>query len=239
MTIKEMHYDFKQKLNKIDSQKYRNLLVPEIDWKLNEAQELFIKLIAEPRSRNGNGFEISQRSIDDIKSIVVNQEDNQGQIATKLDDKSYLVELPSDYMFYVSSKAICSKGKCKNKILSTHPIQHDDDFEKSLFDEPNFEWREVVLRFMDKGIKVFTDSTFEVNSLRLNYIKHPAKLHNAEDAPGGTYRDLGTGLLLTGTQDCILDKHTHREIVDIAVLIATGDLQISDYQIKINKIKLT
>jgi hypothetical protein len=39
MTAREMHYDFKQKLNKIDSQKHRNLKVPEIDWKLNEAQE--------------------------------------------------------------------------------------------------------------------------------------------------------------------------------------------------------
>ena len=37
MNIREMHYDFKKKFNKIDSQKNRNLLVPEIDWSLNEA----------------------------------------------------------------------------------------------------------------------------------------------------------------------------------------------------------
>ena len=49
MSIKRMHYDLKVKLNKVDSQQYRNLLIPEIDWALNEAQNIFIKNIAEPR----------------------------------------------------------------------------------------------------------------------------------------------------------------------------------------------
>ena len=48
MTIQDMHYDFKKKLNKIDSQQNRNLLIPEIDWTLNEAQELFVKITAFP-----------------------------------------------------------------------------------------------------------------------------------------------------------------------------------------------
>ena len=43
---------------------------------------------------------------------------------------------------------------------------------------------------------------------------------------------------LTGTQNCVLPKHTHREIVDIAVLIITGELQIPDYQIKQAKLNM-
>jgi len=43
MTTKEMHYDFKQKFNKIDSQKNKGLLVPEIDWLLNEALNFLLK----------------------------------------------------------------------------------------------------------------------------------------------------------------------------------------------------
>ena len=49
MTIEEQHYDFKMKLNKIDSQQYRNLIIPQIDWLLNEAQELFVKMVSNPR----------------------------------------------------------------------------------------------------------------------------------------------------------------------------------------------
>jgi hypothetical protein len=40
-----------RKFNKVDSQKNRNILVPEIDLYLNEAEEIFVKLIAEPRKR--------------------------------------------------------------------------------------------------------------------------------------------------------------------------------------------
>jgi len=36
MTVKDMHYDFKKKLNKVDSQQNRNLLIPEIDWTHND-----------------------------------------------------------------------------------------------------------------------------------------------------------------------------------------------------------
>ena len=47
-----MHYDLKLKLNKLDSNQYRNLLVPEIDWVLNEAETIFIKSIAKRKIVN-------------------------------------------------------------------------------------------------------------------------------------------------------------------------------------------
>ena len=43
MTVQEMHYDFKFKLNKIDSSDYSNFKIPEIDWLLNESMEVFLK----------------------------------------------------------------------------------------------------------------------------------------------------------------------------------------------------
>ena len=69
MTIKEMHYDLKMKLNKVDSQQNENLLIPEMDWVLREAEGLFIKMIAEPRIKSYLGFEMNQRTIDDIRTL--------------------------------------------------------------------------------------------------------------------------------------------------------------------------
>lgn len=240
MNAREMHYDFKQKLNKLDSQKYRNLLVPEIDWKLNEAQEVFVKVIAEPRLKNGFGFEVGQRTIDDIRSIVINQTVSQANclVATKYDDKSYIVNLPSDYWFHISSNVIADKNNCKNQELRVLVRQHDDRFENSPFDKSSFEWREVNVTFFGNRMRIYTDGTFTPKYLCLNYIKKPRLIHNAQDAQGGTYTTL-TGTVLTGSQSCELPEGTHREIVDLAVLIATGDLQISDYQVKQNKLKLT
>jgi hypothetical protein len=238
MNAREMHYDFITKLNKIDSQKYKNLLVPEIDWKLNEAQDIFVKMIAQPKVKNGLGFEANQRVISDIASLVINQTKPQGNClqTTKYDDTSYLVSLPNDYWYYISAKVIADKGECKDVELNPYRQQQGDLFEVSVFDKSSFEWREVNITFLQDKIRIYTDGTFVPNYLCLNYLKVPQTIHNAQDAQGGTYTTL-SGTVLTGSKDCELPEKTHREIVDIAVLIATGELQMSDYQIKENKLK--
>jgi hypothetical protein len=240
MNAREMHYDFKQKLNKIDSQKYRNLYVPEIDWKLNEAQDVFVKMIAEPRYAKLIGFESSQRTIEDIITIVEDQNQTSGTCITPTiyDTNRYLATIPDDYWFHVRSKVIASKGSCTNVLLDTHQRQHDDLHERSPFDRSSFEWRYINMEYNSDGFVLFTDGTFQVNKFCLSYIRFPRFIHNAQDYQGGTYTSL-SGQVLTGSQSCELPPKTHREIVDIAVLITTGDLQIPDYAIKANKLTLT
>lgn len=235
MVIRGMHYDIKQKLNKIDSQQYRNLRVPELDWKINEAYEIYVKSIAEPRVNNHLGFEINQRSIDDIRTVVV---DDLTIIPTVLTDTTYSVTLPVNYMFYISAEVIIQRDGCPDRIATCRVRQHDDLHEISPFDKSSFEWKEVNISFYQAGIKIFTDGTFTVSSIKLSYIRKHAYIHNAQDfLPTGSYT-LPDGIVLTGTKDCELPEHTHREIVDIAVLIITGDMQIPDYQIKQAKLNL-
>lgn len=239
MNAREMHYDFKQKLNKIDSEKYRNLIVPEIDWKLNEAQEVFVKMIAEPRLASQLGFEKNQRTINDIRSIVINQTTDKGNCikATVYDSSSFLAEIPLNYWFHVKSKAIGYKGTCKNAILSTTIQEHDNEAEDSPFDKSSFEWRHVNLRFLSEGIRMYTDGTFTIDWLCMDYIKKPRLIHNAQDYVSGTYTTLG-GTVLTGSQSCELPEMTHKEIVDLAVLIAAGDMDMPDTASKQNKLSL-
>lgn len=225
-----MHYDFKQKLNKIDSQQYRNLRIPEIDWKLNEAQELFVKMIAEPRLRNHLGFETSQRSTDDIRTVVV--KDYCSPIVNNIG------ALPNDYWHYAKCIVTMDKGICKSVVSKPIRIkQHDDEFEESPFDNSSFEWREVNAVFFNKGLKFYDDGTFVNTTFCLDYIKRLEYIHNAGDFGAGTYR-LPSGVVLTGTQDCELPEGTHREIVDLAVAITSNDLQNPDFQNKLQKLKL-
>ena len=235
MTIKEMQYDIKFKLNKVDSQQYRNLRIPELDWVINEAYEIFVKSVAEPRTSNYLGFETSQRTIDDIRTIVVN---DKNIIPTKLDNKTYVLSLPQDYMFYISASVVITKKNCSDRIARAILRQHDDRFESSPFDNSSFEWKEVNIRFYENGIKLFTDGTFDIKEVKLNYIRKHAYIHNAQDfLPTGSYK-LPSGTLLTGSQDCELPTQTHREIVDIAVLILTNNLELPTYQLKQAKVNL-
>lgn len=238
MNAREMHYDFKQKLNRLDSQKYVNLKVPEIDLKLNEAQEVFVKIIAEPRLRDTIGFEINQRTINDIRTIVVDQTSLTGITPTIFDNTSYISSLPTDYWYLTGAKVLATKGNCINIKLNTREVQHDDENELSSFDRSSFTWRISNIRFNKDGLRVFTDGTYSINKVLFEYIKIPRRIHNAQDWIGGVYIALD-GQTLTGTQSCELPIMVHREIVDLAVLITAGDLSLPDYQLKYNKVKLT
>lgn len=233
MNIKEMHYDFKQKLNKIDSQQYRNLKVPEIDWKLNEAISLFVKIVAEPKYATKLGFETSQRVIDDIRTLVIN---SKTLIAGGTTPLTAIFKLPVDYQYYIGSDEVVLKSEsCSVLADKVFVRQHDDNFQSSPFDRSNFLWREVNIIFMSGGVKAYTSGEFTVESFKMNYIKHPASVNNSQSYPGGEYKTL-KGITLNSNVDCDLPEHTHREIVDLAVSITTGDLQIPDYQIKKDKL---
>ena len=235
MNIKEMQYDIKFKLNKMDSQQYRNLRIPELDWSINEAHDIFIKSIAEPRTPSYLGFEVNQRTIDDIRTIVIN---DLKLNPIKIDNKTYKVSLPQNYMFYISADVVISRENCSDRIARAIIRQHDDRFEISPFDDSSFEWKEINIRFYEEGIKLFTDGTFEIKEVRLNYIRKHAYIHNAQDfLPTGSYK-LPSGTVLTGIQNSELPEHTHREIVDIAVLILTNNLELPTYQLKQAKVNL-
>lgn len=235
MTVQEMHYDFKQKLNKVDSQQNRNLRIPEIDWKLNEACELFIKTIAEPRYRITNtlGFEKNQRNIDSIRTLVVS---DKGLVINKITEKTFIAKLPDDYMFYISSKVIMDKSPCPKKEGVVILRQFEDDFETNVFEESSFEWGEVNIKFVEDGILIFTDGTFSITNFKINYIRRPKYIHFAKGFLDVGEYTLPSGEKLVGIQNCELPQETHREIVDIAVLLTSGDLSLADYQLKQNKV---
>lgn len=228
MTTKEMHYDFKRKFNKVDSQKNRNFLVPEIDWFLNEAAELFVKRIAEPRNQSYLGFETTQRAIDDIRSIVVST-----GWEPVVDNT---IALPLNYLFYVRGRLQLSReGKCQETEALLYIREHRDIFEESPFYASSFEWREINGLYDSEGIKVFNDGTFTVDKAKLTYIRKMAYMHNAQDFGSGSYNH-PSGVTLTGSANCELPEHTHREVVDIAVMLAASEVQSSDLQGKLSKL---
>jgi hypothetical protein len=238
MNSREMHYDFKQKLNKIDSQKYRNLKVPEIDWKLVEAQEILCKVIAQPRLASQLGFEVNQRTINDIRTVVVDQKPSEAITTTVFDETSVIAALPVNYWFLAKAQVYATQGKCVDVILDTREVQHDDRHERSPFDKSSFEWRIVNMRFNQDGLRFFHDETFSITKARLEYLRKPRRIHNAQDWIGGTYTTLD-GQVLIGSQSCELPEQVHSEIVDLAVLITAGDLSLPDYNFKQNKVALT
>ena len=111
MTVNEMHIAVNLGVQKLASFQVDNLLPEEIDHELNLAQLRFVKQRFNARSnRLGKGFEQSQKRIDDLKSLIVEHQDNTqyyGEVYTSKYSPIYVdrYTLPLDYLFLVSVRA--------------------------------------------------------------------------------------------------------------------------------------
>lgn len=235
MNISEMHYNFKLKLNKIDSQEKRNFQVPEIDYLLNEAQYIAIKTIAEPRYRTMLGFESSQRNVDDISTIVITPDYVSASGPGIIKVINNIVTLPTDYMFFLRGRCGMKKDTCEERLCEFVRRKHNDNFEESPFDRSSFEWRRINGIFVKEGIRLFPDK--EATTFFLSYIKRPVYMHNAKDFNQQKYKNFD-GTMLVGQVNCELPNQLHSEIVDIAVLLASGAIQAQDFNIQQYKMSL-
>jgi len=223
MTIQEMHYYFKQGLDKADSRGNRNLLPPVIDEFLNAGQYLFIKRLAQPKKQKFlYGFEIDQRAIDSLRTLVI--EDYILTAFNHVDDRHYF-SLPADYMFHIKSDAVCI-DKCDNSVRCPIKVrQHGDVIRGSIFDSSSISWRIVNGVFNSQGVMLIAD--FVVDNIYMTYLRQPARMSIAGDIGGYQLPD---GTLLTTNQDCELPDVVHDEVVNMAVLIAKGDLEMPTLQ---------
>jgi hypothetical protein len=241
MLIHEMHYDFKIKANSIDSNKFSNFNVPEIDWVLNEAERIFVKTIAFPRYKSPVNFEVNQRIKSDIHKIVINDK-NFFTNVVPFDNNSYIYrtdQLNPPFWFFLSGKVLAEKNGCIKEI-DLFEVSHGLLLDKDPFSSSNFEWEEVNFTLISEGLKITTDGTFNITGVKLNYIRELPYMHNAQDHRNNTYNLLATGDTLTGRQNSLFSysREICSEIVDIAVELAHMDLsdprfQTSQYKNKI------
>lgn len=216
-----MHYSFNRKLNKVDSNNYKNFRIPEKDQLLNEAQLILIKTIANPRVNTYYGFERNQRILDDIQPLVISKD---------IYSTNNVFVLPEDYMFKVKLSATGSTEQCSNLKFNVNLQQHDDEFEDSFMEESSVLWRHLNATLANNKITTYPKD-FKVDSLKLTYIKYPRFIHNAEDFSPNGYKNF-KGQLLTGYVDSELPEYLHEEIVDLAVLLASSEIQDPLFELK-------
>jgi hypothetical protein len=252
MTVEEQHIDFKRKLNKVDSQNFRNFRPEEIDLYLNEGQELFVKKRINRNNIYKLGFETIQKRVEDLRDVHIKFENDTAQplSTTKINDNVYrfnledlgLVNNRLKYLYKTRVSFKGTKALCKDVVLDGIQSQTDDlnEILKSDFYSPSFEWREVPFVFSEKYLYAYSDGSFSINTLSLDYIKRPVKIANpnaVKDSVGtiiGYNYPNGTPAVQT---DCELQSmYVSSEIVDEAVRLAMIDL--GDQRIQLGNTKL-
>ena len=228
MTRVEMHAEFKLLLDKGDSLDAPSFLTEEIDHFLNLSQEKFISKRAFGNNVRRTGFEEDQKRRDDLRTLIRQAKLNSNAPTTANKPNSRFVELPEDYRHSIQEEALIYTHKSEedsSRRVSVKPITHDR-YNKIIDDPFNKPEKNTVYRLGYGGseyknyVELVCGEGQYIGVYYLRYLSHPLKI-----AFG---------------QDCVLPKHTHEEIVKMAVVEALENVEQPRYQtskIELNEIE--
>ena len=235
-SVKELHFAFDLGMDRFGTFSKENFNKAEKDWLLNEAQMIFLKRRTSPRNNRNEGFEASQKRIDDLSTLVIKYPLQPGLVPT-LDSGVYIIDF-SDllYTYYQLIDAYVDII-LSNNCLKTVPlkfIQHDD-IRTVLRDPFNNASLESIPYNLGRsltgtGSSMFLyPNQFTISKVYPEYIKLPTKVSygNYVYIDGVTYPEATLEL----------PEHTHSEIVDIACQIAALNIESPEYiQLKSQKV---
>lgn len=237
MSPRELHYQFKVNLDRVDSLSNPDFNAAEIDWFLNEAQLIFVKQRMSSRSNSKQkGFEESQKRIDDLGNLVIKFPLQTGITPILVSPGIYelpLASLTYPYLFLLDTWVEIQVNENCTKNVPLRFVQHDDYLQA--VKDPFYSSHEEFIPYnigrssVLGGESIYIYSSFTVNSVFVEYIKYPAKI------------SLGTYTYIDGVtypeQTLESSVQTHQEIVDLACSLAGLSTQNPEY-IQLRQTKL-
>lgn len=222
VSVEELIYEFKLALNKVNRQDNVNIPIEDIIVYLNKAQVSWIKTKLNPNNVYKAGFESIRKRIDDLQILKETNIELQPVKTNDLLHKGYNCSLgpAKDYMFYVSSYSVGKNSTCEGVL--TNDLIRSGDLTTRYLDvnhSPSFEWRTTLATLGEDSLQVYTDGSFEITKVFINYLRYPRKI----DSQGYTKFDGSNSI----NQDCELPFYAKDDLVDLAVKFAA---QASDNQ---------
>lgn len=228
----KLQFEFRRRLNRMDS-KYRKDFQPdEIDSYLNEAKDIAY-------SKRLDLLETSPQVREELRPLEV-KELCLECVPRGTSPNSCIVTLPDDY-FRKSrySATIYANEECGEKLAFVR-IMSSDKLTEALKDpqrDPSYEYEEVLMDEFDKGFIVFHNQKFEVRNICIDYFKKLVDIATPSLSTSKQYEN-SSGVLVTSDQGLIIDNPVFVNfMLDIAALSAGRDLgAVQDFQTQLQKI---
>lgn len=238
MTIREAHYDFDLKMDRINSHSQTNFNKAEKDWLINEAGLVFLKQRSGTNNSKRKGFENTQKRIDDLSTLVIKFPEQPFIVPTKVDTNIYEVDLSTlEYKYYALTRLYCQATI--EGCVKTVPLRfiQSDDFNDILKDPFNSPSEEFFPYNLGKSSTSNSQSIYiypldaAITKVFVEYLKYPNKVSSGDYQyiDGVTYPE----------QTLEFPEHTHTEIIDLAVMIASTNIESPEYiQLKNSKLQI-
>jgi len=221
MTAREMQIAFERESSFIDP-----TIKPsstEIFWWINRSIETFVKTRWDGNNPKHEGFEQSQKRIDDLRTLVKEPTTTLVISAGTVKPNSYTAPIPVDYMFTLGEEvSITTIGTSpvtsREGITETSVDKYVDDIVNP-FSEHIYHngWARPLRLYRGSLVELITDGTYTIVGYYLRYLMKP------------------TVVALPSTS-CDLPEHTHYEIVKGAVRMYLENIKDPRYQTYNNEI---
>ena len=214
MTVQEFHIAIGLEVDKTLDFEYPYMSPEQIDYWLNKAQDRFVKQRASGNNLKKEGFEVTQKRIDDLRTVL-----KDSTIVPVQSGTIFKSALPADYRWLIRHTCDTGNTVCSTSTVGGQEIQQDDLNELKI----NPFWSpskvEPLYYLFNNDIVYETDGNFTVTSTKVYYIKKYNKIQY-----GTQY--------VTPLPDiqCELPEFVHEEIVDIARDMILENIESQRYQ---------
>ena len=180
MTIDQVKDRFKVKSEKGGTND--NIAVDNLIFSLlyNESQNKYLTL------------QLQQRGTDDVRYIqkFLITDEQLSYISNTHSKEDF--KLPLNYFDLASLRAKASKNQCNHWIhLEEVRSENLDEKLQNEFTRPSFEWEEALYTVNSDKLSIYTDETFKISEVLLNYYRYPSQIRliDEEDPESGFTKD--------------------------------------------------
>lgn len=238
MTNRGFQIEFERRLQLMDP----NLVIKEkltsdtIISFINEAIDKFYKTRYSGINFKAQGFEQTQKRIDDLRTLIKNKKYTEGSI-NKSDRNSYSVELPEDYVLLLGDTAGIQPSNL-NECWETNErgeyiIKYTDTLESTIetldrqlgnsLSEHKLKYCQArpLKLIQDNNVILYTDGNYKISEYQITYLAKPSKIDSSN---------------ITNLEYTDLPEHTHMEIVKMAIQIYLATKPMQHYNAYSNEI---
>lgn len=238
MSPRNMQIEFERRLQLMDP----NLVIKEkltsdtIISFINEAIDKFYKTRYSGINFKVQGFEQTQKRIDDLRTLIKNKKYTANSI-NKGDRNSYSVELPEDYVLLLGDTAGIQPSNL-NECWETNErgeyiIKYTDTLESTIetldrqlgnsLSEHKLKYCQArpLKLIQDNNVILYTDGKYKVSEYEITYLAKPSEINSSN---------------ITNTEYTDLPEHTHMEIVKMAIQIYLATKPMQHYNAYSNEI---
>lgn len=238
MTQREFQIEFERRLQLMDP----NLVIKEkltsdtIISFINEAIDKFYKTRYSGINFKAQGFEQTQKRIDDLRTLIKNKKYTEGSI-NKSDRNSCSVELPEDYVLLLGDTAGIQPSNL-NECWETNErgeyiIKYTDTLESTIetldrqlgnsLSEHKLKYCQArpLKLIQDNNVILYTDGNYKISEYQITYLAKPSKIDSSN---------------ITNLEYTDLPEHTHMEIVKMAIQIYLATKPMQHYNAYSNEI---